>query len=116
MKAGNVKSIFFIKIVVLVLLILLILSACSGSGSSSTPSPLQVGSSHLQVGSRQTPPQQFPQGLLNPNIPVLDRMFGYRCGVSVYRASPHYSMAVTGDGWVIPETGEIVTGSNNSCD
>ena len=25
-------------------------------------------------------------------------------------------MAVTGDGWVIPDTGEIVTGSNNSCD
>jgi hypothetical protein len=114
MKAGNVKSPFFIKIVVLVLLMLLIVSACSGS--SSTPSPLQVGSRPLQVGSRQTPPQQFPQGLLTPNRPVLDRMFGYRCGVSVYRASPHYAMAVTGDGWVIPETGEIVTGSNNSCD
>lgn len=53
--------------------------------------------------------------MLNPDHPILDRMFGYKCNLAVYQSSPHNSIAVTGDGWVIPETGEAMTGSNNSC-
>ncbi len=108
MKAGNtqltvggVRLTTLIQSVALVLLILFVV-ACSGSGSGSS-------------GSSQTF-QHLPAGMLNPNHPVLDRIFGTKCRLAAYQASPHNAMAVTGDGWVIPETGEVVTGSNNSCD
>jgi hypothetical protein len=125
MKAVNTKSLvnpriaFIMKSASLLLLTLLMffVSACAAFGSteSSSSETPQQGSTSLNPVS-QTHFQHLPEGLLNPNHPVLDRVFGYKCGLAAYQASPHNAMAVTGDGWVIPETGEVVTGGNNSCD
>jgi hypothetical protein len=116
MQAGK-KSTIGVRFVAAVILALMMVSACSGcgsTGSASRETPQQGSTSLNQVS--QTHFQHLPEGMLNPNHPVLDRVFGYKCGLAAYQASPHNAMAVTGDGWVIPETGEVVTGSNNSCD
>jgi hypothetical protein len=111
----GVRLTTLIQSVALVLLMLFVV-ACSDSGSSSSSQTTVQQGSQVQHGSSQTF-QHLPVGMLNSNQPVLDRIFGAKCGLAAYQQeSSHNAMAVTGDGWVIPETGEVVTGSNNSCD